>query len=40
MAPAVAAGGHIAIGLGDYPYPELGTPTNAELVRAVVDRLR
>ncbi len=33
---AVAAGGHIAIGLGDYPYPELGTPTNAEVVAAVV----
>jgi 3-keto-5-aminohexanoate cleavage enzyme len=40
VGPAVAAGGHIAIGLGDYPYPELGTPTNAELVAAVVAQLR
>jgi uncharacterized protein (DUF849 family) len=40
VAPAVAAGGHIAIGLGDYPYPELGSPTNAQVVAAVVDRLR
>jgi 3-keto-5-aminohexanoate cleavage enzyme len=39
VAPAVAAGGHIAIGLGDYPYRELGTPTNAEVVASVVDRL-
>ena len=36
---AVAAGGHIAIGLGDHPHTELGAPTNAELVAAVVDRL-
>lgn len=28
-------GGHFALGLGDYPYLELGTPSNAE----VVDRL-
>jgi 3-keto-5-aminohexanoate cleavage enzyme len=26
----------VAIGLGDYPYPELGTPTNAELVKRLV----
>lgn len=39
VAPAVEAGGHIAIGLGDYPYPELGTPTNADLVRQVVGEL-
>lgn len=32
---ALERGGHVAIGLGDYPYPELGTPTNAELVRRV-----
>jgi 3-keto-5-aminohexanoate cleavage enzyme len=36
----VAAGGHIAIGLGDYPYTELGTPTNAEVVAEVVALLR
>ena len=33
---AMEMGGHVAIGLGDYPYPELGTPTNAELVKRVV----
>ncbi len=32
---AIEAGGHIAIGLGDYAYPELGKPTNADLVREV-----
>jgi len=35
-AVALEAGGHVAIGLGDYPYPELGTPTNAELVKRLV----
>jgi 3-keto-5-aminohexanoate cleavage enzyme len=30
---ALEQGGHLAPGLGDYPYPELGYPTNAELVR-------
>jgi uncharacterized protein (DUF849 family) len=29
---AIANGGHVAIGLGDHPYPELGYPTNAQLV--------
>lgn len=29
-------GGHFSIGLGDYAYPELGMPTNADLVREVV----
>jgi uncharacterized protein (DUF849 family) len=28
-------GGHIAIGLGDYPYLELGTPRNADLVERI-----
>ncbi|MBV9559803.1 MAG: 3-keto-5-aminohexanoate cleavage protein, partial [Bradyrhizobium sp.] len=28
----IAQGGHICIGLGDYHFGELGTPTNAELV--------
>ena len=32
---AIERGGHIAIGLGDYPYTELGTPRNAELVERV-----
>lgn len=32
----IAMGGHISIGLGDYTYPELGQPTNADLVRRIV----
>lgn len=32
----IAMGGHISIGLGDYSYPELGQPTNADLVRRIV----
>lgn len=36
----IAEGGHISIGLGDYLYPELGTPTNAELVARVVEIAR
>lgn len=31
-------GGHIAVGIGDYPYPELGFPTNAQLVAEVKKR--
>lgn len=27
------AGGHASIGLGDYPYRELGSPSNADIVR-------
>jgi uncharacterized protein (DUF849 family) len=37
---AVAAGGHISIGLGDYPYLELGMPTNAQVVAEVVRMVR
>jgi uncharacterized protein (DUF849 family) len=37
---AIDAGGHISIGLGDYPYRELGEPTNAELVAEVVRMVR
>jgi uncharacterized protein (DUF849 family) len=33
---AIARGGHVAIGIGDYAYPHLGAPTNAELVAEVV----
>jgi len=33
---AVELGGHPSIGLGDYPYLEVGTPTNAQLVEQVV----
>ena len=36
----VASGGHISIGLGDYLYPELGTPSNADLVRRIVQIAR
>jgi len=32
---AIERGGHIAIGLGDYPYEEFGTPRNGELVERV-----
>lgn len=35
-AAAMERGGHIAIGLGDYPYLELGAPSNAELVADIV----
>jgi 3-keto-5-aminohexanoate cleavage enzyme len=35
-AQAIAQGGHVSIGLGDYHYNELGEPTNAELVERVV----
>jgi uncharacterized protein (DUF849 family) len=34
--PIIAAGGHVSIGIGDYTYPELGQPTNADLVKRVV----
>jgi 3-keto-5-aminohexanoate cleavage enzyme len=38
---AVEAGGHVALGLGDHPYPELGpAPTNADVVRAAVAVVR
>jgi 3-keto-5-aminohexanoate cleavage enzyme len=37
---AVESGGHVSIGLGDYSYPELGSPTNAELVAEVVRMVR
>ncbi|WP_425466855.1 3-keto-5-aminohexanoate cleavage protein [Roseovarius arcticus] len=29
---AIEMGGHVSIGLGDYLYPELGQPTNADLI--------
>ena len=31
----IREGGHISIGLGDYPYPEYGLPNNATLIRMV-----
>ncbi len=33
-------GGHFALGLGDYPYLELGMPTNAEVIDYLVERAR
>jgi 3-keto-5-aminohexanoate cleavage enzyme len=36
----VERGGHIAIGLGDYHYPELGTPRNADLVERIAQLAR
>lgn len=39
-AAAIAGGGHVAIGLGDHPYTELGRPTNADLVARVAAMAR
>ena len=36
----IKAGGHISIGLGDYPYTELGQPTNADLIAKVAEQAR
>ena len=36
----IRAGGHISIGTGDYPYAEIGAPTNAELIARVADQAR
>ena len=33
---SIANEGHVAIGLGDHAYPELGFPTNAQLVSRIV----
>ncbi len=41
LAPIVLArGGHLAIGLGDFSFTELGTPTNAELVARLAREVR
>jgi 3-keto-5-aminohexanoate cleavage enzyme len=41
LAPIVAQkGGHLAIGIGDYPYKELGQPTNEDLIRMAVEIAR
>ena len=32
------AGGHVSIGIGDHPYAEHGSPSNAELVRRVAEQ--
>jgi len=39
-AQAIQLGGHVAIGIGDYSYPELGLPTNAQLIQHVADLAR
>ena len=39
-ATAIREGGHVAIGIGDYAYPELGYPTNAEIVAEVARMAR
>ena len=40
LADAIERGGDVAIGLHDYPYPELGFHTNAELIARVADMAR
>ena len=34
---AILLGGHVSIGLGDYPYSRFGKPRNSELVKRVAD---
>ncbi len=34
---AITLGGHVSIGLGDYPYPQFGMPRNSDLVKKVAD---
>ncbi len=36
----ISAGGHISVGLGDHPYAEIGSPTNAELIAMFADIAR
>jgi 3-keto-5-aminohexanoate cleavage enzyme len=40
LAAAIGLGGHVAVGVADYPYPELGYPTNAQLVGYVAEIAR
>lgn len=40
LAHAIERGGDVTIGLHDYTYPELGFPTNAELIARVADLAR
>jgi len=37
LGPILKAGGHISIGLGDFPYRTFGMPTNADIVRFIAD---
>lgn len=39
-AAAIEMGGHVAVGLGDYGWPELGTPNNGDVVRNIVQIAR
>ena len=39
-AQAIQLGGHVSIGIGDNSYKELGAPTNADLVRRIVEMAR
>ncbi len=39
-AAAIERGGHISIGLGDYPYPELELPSNARIVARIAQMAR
>ena len=34
---AIALGGHVSIGLGDYPYSRFGKPRNSDLIKRVAD---
>ena len=36
----IAAGGHVSLGTGDYHHPDMGHPTNAELIERVVAQAR
>ncbi|MGW4131917.1 3-keto-5-aminohexanoate cleavage protein [Amycolatopsis japonica] len=36
-AEVISNGGHLALGTGDFAYPKLGTPSNAEIARRVVE---
>ena len=37
---SIMQGGHVSIGLGDYPYSRFGKPRNSDLVRMVADMSR
>ena len=37
---AAQQGGHVAPGIGDYPYVELGCPSNEEVVRMAARTVR
>lgn len=39
-AQAITMGGHVSIGLGDYPYSQFGNPRNCDLVKMVADMSR